>query len=109
MGVTLEDDVEADRQTVRSALRQLAAEGLVLGNGKERSWQERVRHLVKTDDSEMHVVQPLGDSSRVVWTARGSPKLPSGTTAELTLDVRCEGRSVSAVVQKPFKDESVWA
>lgn len=105
-------DVEDDRRTVRSALRQLVTEGLAHGNSKERSWQERVRDLVKTeslDDSEMHVVQPLGDSSRVVWIARGSPKLPCGTKAELNLDVRCEGRAVSAVVQKELIDESVWA
>jgi len=116
--MTLEDsklpyvDLEADRQAVRRALGELAMEGLARSNSKERSWQERMRHLAKTeslDESEMHVVQPLGDSSRVVWLARGNPKLPCGATAELSLDVRCEGRSVAAVVQKLWSDESVWA
>lgn len=105
-------DVEADRRIVRHALGQLATEGLTRTTMKERTRQERVRHLVKAqslNDSEMHVVQTLDDSSRVVWSARGSPKLPCGATAELSLDVRCEGRSVSAVVQKPLRDESVWA
>jgi len=105
-------DFEGDRDVVRHALEKLPAHGFARANGKERSWQERIRVLAKTEslhDSEMHVVQPLGDSSQVVWLGRGSPKLPCGTMAELSLDVQCEGRSVTAVVQKPLRDNSVWA